>query len=672
MKSVYGAIIAITILLSAFSATAQEVIWPVRTYTHLAVEEDLTLFLRDFLSQHGFESVISTKIKGKISGYFETFPKMELRKVNVEKNENNTSNKSQGFKKVMPANNLFDQITSAYGLIWYARTNTFYIYDDTETKHRSIYLKNLTYDKLKSVLDLMNIYDPRFPLIHLGEQGMLHVSGPPVYVNLVTESIDMMEKKAEPKDEEVIRIFELKYAWADDQYYPFRGSAVVLPGVVTMLKKLLYGKTGVPTQDSPLKQIPGQQHALSGQISNSSANQLTTNLSESANPNQDDTLSTLNLNSVENDAANANVSEQATIISDMRLNAVIIRDKSSRMQTYASLIEAIDKPAGLVEIKASIIDVNMQELEELGIDWELSAEGQGYSIGSGFASQALNLGLGLLTGAITSSQTSSFMATIHALQDEGQADILSRPSVLTLNNTEAVFEDSSTFYVRLGNSFEETLQSFSAGIYLRVTPHIIVSEGRRKIKISVVIEDGSVSDELVDDIPQIERSVITTQAVIEENTNLLIGGIINKSDVESVEKVPILGNIPLLGYLFRHKKTKQLKNERLFLITPRIVDFKTQTLTADGEDSSKITHGAAASAEKKFPVSEAPAVSAESYKYNKELNNNYEKYDTKQLVTPKKQQKTLDKNNNRPVAQKSNSDQEIIPANATGNSYLGR
>jgi type III secretion protein C len=126
--------------------------------------------------------------------------------------------------------------------------------------------------------------------------------------------------------------------------------------------------------------------------------------------------------------------------------------------------------------------------------------------------------------------------------------------------------------VRVAGNEEVDLYNISVGVLVKVTPHIIATENGHKIKLSIDVRDGQLSDYSVDGIPVVEESSINTQAVINANESLLIGGTTSENQYKNVRKIPLLGDIPLLGALFRSKKDQKIKRERLFLISPRIID----------------------------------------------------------------------------------------------------
>jgi len=277
------------------------------------------------------------------------------------------------------------------------------------------------------------------------------------------------------------------------------------------------------------------------------------------------------------------VPQQAFIQADARLNAVIIRDIDEKMPYYEEIISILDVPVGLVQIQATIIDVDTDYLHELGVNWRFRAGDRGdVKTRGGFGadedlspiSTALALGQGLNLATIIGDSAEYFLARIHALETDGKAWILSRPSVLTLDNMEAVLERAETVYVRVPGTYQVDLFDVSVGIVLKVTPHVIEEEEGPKIKLAVKIEDGSFTDVSVDQIPTTKKTAINTQAMVREKESLLIGGYYQERETEAVSRVPCLGTIPGLGLLFREKKASKVKTERMFLITPTIVTDK--------------------------------------------------------------------------------------------------
>jgi type III secretion protein C len=114
-----------------------------------------------------------------------------------------------------------------------------------------------------------------------------------------------------------------------------------------------------------------------------------------------------------------------------------------------------------------------------------------------------------------------------------------------------------------------------------VTPHVFRDRDSNRIKLMVNVEDGSLTGRSVDQIPIVDRSTINTQALIAEGESLLIGGMVRDSATAGVDKVPVLGDIPVLGNLFKTQRKGGQRIERMFLITPRLASSKAATDVMD-------------------------------------------------------------------------------------------
>jgi type III secretion protein C len=260
---------------------------------------------------------------------------------------------------------------------------------------------------------------------------------------------------------------------------------------------------------------------------------------------------------------------------DPRLNAIIVRDSAERMSHYQTLIDALDVEPQMVEIEASIIDISTDKLKEMGVDWRGIKGNEEFLVGSADGLSPAGVVTGGGEGGILSFVTGNsyqFIGKIEALEKDGAAQIVSQPQVVTLSNVEAAFDNSSTFFVRVQCDEEVDLYDVSVGTSLRVTPHVFKDNGEVKIKLLVRINDGSQQAQQVDNIPVVSHSTINTQAIIQANESVLVGGLVREVSSESENRVPILGSIPLLGRLFRSEREHKERVERMFLITPRLIN----------------------------------------------------------------------------------------------------
>jgi type III secretion protein C len=171
------------------------------------------------------------------------------------------------------------------------------------------------------------------------------------------------------------------------------------------------------------------------------------------------------------------------------------------------------------------------------------------------------------------------LARVSALATEGKARFVANPKVMTLDNVEALLENVNTVHVPVQGVQAVDLFDVSAGTSLRVTP-LIVQEGElRRFKLAVQIDDGNFIGAPTpgNPVPQLRRSSIGTQAFINEGESLLIAGYTIEGESEREVGVPGLSKIPALGRLFKHTEKTRSRTERLFMLTPRLVQNAART-----------------------------------------------------------------------------------------------
>ena len=189
------------------------------------------------------------------------------------------------------------------------------------------------------------------------------------------------------------------------------------------------------------------------------------------------------------------------------------------------------------------------------------------------------------------------MARINALEEENAARMLGRPSVLTIDNVEAVLENTTSYYIPLRGTEAVDLYKVDSGTVLRVTPHVIRENGRTTIKLAVNVQDDqndssggyqSIGGEDAGEITvnPIKQTRINTQAMVAAGQSLLIGGYYYEQKGEDESGVPLLMHIPVLGNLFKAKSKQSKRMERLILITPRIVQLNDNNVPTQVEDPS--------------------------------------------------------------------------------------
>lgn len=527
-----GLIVCSFLVPTAFSTT----LFP-HLYTHYAEQEYLGTLLTDFAYTEGYSAVISPAVRGSVSGFFE--------------NEN-------PYK-------FLDGMKSAFGVSWYILGNTLYFYVESELQRVFISPKVIGMDKLYDMLLHSAVISPQLPAQLMDNGELIILSGPPNYVEQVLTAVSIFELSQ--LSNIVMRVFPLKYASADDIIIESMDKTVTVPGIASILRAMLTGQQGTATA---VVEQPATVNKLSG-----------TGLAAKGK---------------EKTEKSPDVKEQASgvnIIADPRMNAVVINDAAYKMSYYEQVIRDLDKPLELVEIHAAIVDIDSDYKRDLGISLQSGKKKHSVTVGaeSSIISGKVNTkpiegtleGAGLTLSTIYTKGAEFFLARIQALESDGEARVLGKPSVLTVDNIQATLENTSTYYIQVEGYQAVDLFKVEAGTVLRVTPHIIRNpEGTKSIKLVVSVEDNQNDDSQPPTgskvvLPPIKQTKINTQAVVNAGQSLLIGGYYYEQKSVSDKGIPILKDIPILGYLFKTNAKSSKRMERLILITPKIVTLNTIT-----------------------------------------------------------------------------------------------
>ncbi len=381
-----------------------------------------------------------------------------------------------------------------------------------------------------------------------------------------------------------IKVFYLRYAWAQDNAMNSGSRQVNIPGVASIVRSLISARPS--TADYVSMRNRQTRPKLLGQ-GLSAIGRDQDMLGYPTSYNDGGTNSTTSMQSARGSspvASQPEVNDTGTDVSgvkveaDTRLNAVIIRDRRDRMPMYEQLIQQLDIEPQLVEIEATIIDVNTDMARQLGINWRFNDGKQDVLFGNGTNSDLnlRNVGAAItpiaagLSISTVIGGASQFISRINVLASKGAARVVTRPQVMTLSNIEAVFDDSDTFYVRVAGREQVDLFNVSVGTTLKVLPHVFRDKGENRIRMMISVEDGRIRGGQVDGIPVVNRSGITTQAIVMQGQSLLIGGLVQDSRERNDSKVPYVGDVPVVGNLFKSTNKKETHIERLFLISPRL------------------------------------------------------------------------------------------------------
>lgn len=522
--------------------------WLNEEYGYFARDESLRSLLYDFAASVAVPAIISSKIEISISGNFPT----------------------------IRAEDFLTKLAKDHNLSWIYDGTTLHVYTIDEIKQETLNLPYSLAEKFKDYIKEIDIKGVPLNWKMIPTQNVLQVSGPPRFVSLVQEVVGRVKKQselaikiqAEKADEYEVRIFHIEYGYVDKAGNQASGNKTPVVSLAEMLGSIMnISHISSVVADGGPQKLTGSSESLPKLRGSGLAAQ-----EESGQEDQQQAASPPPYAAT---IVGVRKSE-AYIIGDPRLNAIIVRDLKSRMPTYERLIKALDKPLDQIEIEVSAFDIDVSEMQNLGFDWVRSL-----SLTAGNAPESSqDTGGFIYNTTLGRAELSSFIVRLSALQSEGKSRILSRPSVLTLDNHEALFQNNQTFYVRLGapddgsQSAAVDLVPISYGVILRVRPHVIYDGDDRKVQLAVHVEDGrrleAASD--VGGLPQVAQNIIQTQAVIREGQSLLIGGYNVRERVLNQRRVPVLGHLPVVGFFFTNTNERDISIARYFVITPRIVD----------------------------------------------------------------------------------------------------
>jgi len=260
--------------------------------------------------------------------------------------------------------------------------------------------------------------------------------------------------------------------------------------------------------------------------------------------------------------------------------------------------EQIDLPARKIMIEAMVLEISSQALDQLGVEWDFNSGGEGISDNNFIQDKLDGTNDSLVLGKIAYPAAGSaqldatitnvfreFNVRLQALVEDGSAQVLSRPSVLTLDNRMAFINVSERIPIANTKFVKDYVSAVDfrdvvAGIQLAVRPRINRDGTEVSLQINAAVsarvpgKDEKVlgKDSIVlATAPTLSIREVKTYARIANDTPFIVGGLIAKDSEQTIRKVPLLGDIPFLGALFRSKNETGQKREVIIVITPSVL-----------------------------------------------------------------------------------------------------
>ena len=292
---------------------------------------------------------------------------------------------------------------------------------------------------------------------------------------------------------------------------------------------------------------------------------------------------------------------QVTLTSDKATNSLIIVASPGDYETMKDVIQKLDIRRRQVYVEAAIIEMSLSKMRDLGFELQVPIDQARFDAGKTVAAGGTNfgniggvivngpLGLasmnGLAVGAIKGTfkfkgtEFLSIGALLHALQVDGDVNVLSTPNILTMDNQKAEimvgqnvpFTTGQTQNVVTGSqALFNTIERKDVGIKLTLTPQI-ASDDNVRLEVNQEISDVIASTQANPGGPTTSKRSASTTVVVKDRQTMVIGGLIRDNVTSTTSKVPFLGDIPLLGWLFKSKTTSIEKTNLMIFITPYII-----------------------------------------------------------------------------------------------------
>ena len=505
-------------------ALATPIPWKTPAYTLVARDMNLRTALDTFAVAEGLPLVMSDGVQGIFSGDF----------------------------KDVASGEFLDRLATVHNLTWYYDGAALYLYGAGEVRTMLLDLQYMKAGEVRAMLAELGVEDARFPLKTTSDDQIIMVSGPPRYVALVAELVARADKLREKRtfNEVEMRLFPLVNTWADNVSFTVSSpeSSVTIRGVARLLEEMMSGGNDASIREAGI-----------------------TNLEDTAAARYEDAM---------------NAAFRPVIRPENRLNAVLVRDVSSRMEMYERLIKQLDVPQKLVEIDVTVIELSKKD----ALDWQLSLKAKGsHKDFSGAAGQnagnlfdAAGLGGKGLAGALSYlGKDVQVSASITALKEKGKARSISRTSLLTVNNLAAQMKDSQSYHVRVIGTEVATLEEVSAGTTLQIKPRIVTSPSTNvanQIWLSMRLDDGGFESIAVDSMPMTRSSTLQTQTAVFEDESIMLAGYLRDIEESGGWGIPYLRDIPWIGWIFGGASVRKETVQRMFILSPHIVDLDAEML----------------------------------------------------------------------------------------------
>ena len=514
--------------------------WAMSRFTYEASGRQVAEVLRDFGAAQGLPVVSSDGVEGVVRGRFDNTPTEFL-----------------------------DALCRSFGLIWYHDGSALYVYPANAIRSRLFRLQGFDSRRIEALRAKLTWGDGRYPLKYSPGEKTLLVTGPPRHIELVSQLVEVLDAESSERLRQVIEVVPLRFASAASNTV----NGAVQPGLAETMQKLFddtaspqrLGPSGVANPstggDPPEARIAATQSGprvldmLAGKAKRS------------------DTVAPVSMETSRGLQSPLSLPDRPKFVADAHSNSVIIAGSPLRMAHYVETLRKLDVEPLQIELEALILDVSSDQSETLGLSWSVSAGSvktvPGAGWGTGAATREADASLNVQ--AYWANAGAAIQAKLNAMAQDGRAKLVSRPKVVATVNLPATLANQQRVSAKVAGNLEARIYSIDTGMSIQVTPQAYPVDGLYRIRLTLAIEDGALEDRMVDGVPIVRRTQVTTDVRMTEGESVVLGGIAVESERYDRSGIPWLKDLPFVGPLFRTTGTAQKKSERLFMITPRVI-----------------------------------------------------------------------------------------------------
>lgn len=278
----------------------------------------------------------------------------------------------------------------------------------------------------------------------------------------------------------------------------------------------------------------------------------------------------------------AGTDNRGSITVDDRTNAIIAYQTQDRLDELRRIVSQLDIPVRQVMIEARIVEASVDYTKELGVQWGGSLNNRGnFNItgGTGGTSSANTfVDLGVSTASPTSGIGIGFVTDnttldlqLNAMEKTGNGEVVSQPKVVTSDKeTAKILKGSEIPYQEASSSGATSVSFKEAALSLEVTPQI-TPDNRIIMQVKVNKDEPDYQNALLG-VPPIKKNEVNAKVLVNDGETIVIGGVFSNTQTKTTSKVPFLGDVPVVGRLFKNDYVTDTKNELLVFLTPRIMN----------------------------------------------------------------------------------------------------